>query len=217
MNAPKRFHIVVLFMFIALSPISSQTTKEKDELRQQRFSQIDYYHTGIGVDAAFNHNVIVGPKVYVGIGSFRNLINADLGIKLLWTNPFISSSKENITQRQLPIFLSVSCNVLRWKSGSAYFGAEMDYHLSLYANHQLPKKSGTISDNNLMHSHASASIRLGVYLGQWNIGAFYDYYLAPSYNQKYVYESPAYDYDALHDALFERTHLGISVAYILAL
>ncbi|MBO4906585.1 MAG: hypothetical protein J5486_06070 [Bacteroidaceae bacterium] len=205
-----RLYILFLLLISTLLPLSAQTASEKNQIRLQRFSKIDYYHYGFGLEAASSHNFTAGPKVFVGLGSYRNLITADAGLKLLFTNPFGSSTEERVSQVHLPIFATASLNFLRWQKGSAYIGAEADYHLSLGATHHTASTS--TSDNDLSCAHASASLRLGVRLSNWDIGLYYEYDLAPAFDQKHVYETAAYDYEALHDNIFDRTRFGISIS-----
>ena len=213
MMTSHRIDTLLLLLCLAVMPLAAQTDGEKQQLRNQRFCKVDYYHAGIGIDAASGHYLTAGPKIFVGLGSYRSLVTADAGMKLLYANPFGSSSEERVSQLQLPLFAAASVNVLRWHNSSIYIGAELDYHLHLGATHHIPSTS--VSDDNLASGHASAALRLGVRLNRWDLGIYYEYDLAPAYDQKYVYESAAYDYEALHDDLFARTRFGISISHLL--
>ncbi len=210
----ERIYILVWMLFITSNiAIAQPTPKEQEALRKKRLNKVEFYHMGVGLETGISHNFVFGPVIYGGIGSFRNLINADIGLKLLWTNPAGSSSKERISHLHLPIFAHLSLNLLRWQNGSAYIGGEFDYHLYLNATHHLPT-GGSISDKDLSHSYASVGPRLGVRFNRWNIQVFYEWDLSPAFEQKYVYESSDYNYDALHDALFNRSRFGLSVSYV---
>ena len=214
----KRFlHVLFVMLLFSNLALSQTPPKEKETIRKKRLNKVEFYHIGLGLEAGINHNFVIGPMVYAGIGSFRNFFNADAGVKLLWTNPAGSSTKERISHLQLPVFAALSLNLIRWKHGSAYLGAEFDYHLFLNAKHNLPGNGGKISDKELSHNYASTSVRLGVRLNRWDIQSFYEWDLSPSFNQKYVYESQNYNYDVLYNALFSRTRFGLKIAYIIPL
>ena len=212
----KRLHILTFLLLIASNQTHGQSNeKEKEAVRRSRLDKVEFYHTGVGIEMGAIHNFVFGPLVYAGIGSYRNLINADIGLKLLWTNPVGSSSKERISHLNLPVFASVSLNLLRWQQGCTYLRGEFDYHLFLAARHHLPDDGGKYFDKDLSHGYASTSLRLGVRLRNWDIHAFYEWDLAPSFDQKYVYESPYYDYENLRNALFDRSRFGLSASYII--
>ena len=192
----------------------TQKLQEKYALRHQRFSELEYYHVGAGIETSMNDNFVIGPKVYVGIGSYRNLFSADMGLKLLWMTTFRSSQEESVSQRQVPFFVSASANLLRWHNAAVFIGGELAYHLQLGATHQLADSKPSQSDNQLARSHVSASITVGTKIGNWNFFLFCQRDFAPAYDQKYVYETAGYDYDALHSIIFERIRFGLSVNYL---
>jgi len=210
----KRTHIITLLLIAALLPATAQTSEEKQQLRRQRFSKIDYWHAGVGLDAGFNQTFTVGPRLFAGFGTHRNLLTADAGVKLLWLNPVGSASKERVSQRQLPVFAQVGLNLLRWQHNALYVGGEAAYHLQLGASHYLPEGEKTETDDNLAKNHASLSARIGLRLGRWDVALSWQRDLAPAFSQQYVYESFAYDYDQLHDTLFERSRFGITLSYL---
>ena len=208
---------LTLLLLSSFFHVAAQMTQEKDALRQKRFKMIEFSHIGTGIETGFNQNFVVGVKGFAGIGSYRNFFSADVGLKLLWTNPISSSYKERITMWQMPVFIAVSTNLLRWQQYSIYLGGEIDYHLKVGAKHKLSANDALVNDRELGCSHTSASLRLGLRLNKLDIGLFYEYDLSPSFNQKHVYESPTYDYDALHDAIFERIRFGMSISYLFPL
>ena len=202
-----------LFLMLS-STIMAQTQPEKMTLRQLRFNNIEYYHVGVGIEAGINENFLVGPRACVGIGSYRNLFCADVGLKLLGENLFTSSNKECVSQWQLPLFVSASVNALRWHHSAVYLGGEFAYHLQIGATHQLPDGKTSYSDNELANNHTSVSIKVGTRLNNWDFCLFWQRDLAPAFNQKYVFESADYDYDTLHSTIFERMRFGICANYL---
>ena len=213
MTENRPYALVLLLLLMVFLPTAAQTLQEKDALRRQRFSKIEYYHVGAGFETSVNKNLLVGPKVYAGIGSYRNLFCADAGLKLLWRNPTGSADKERVAMWQLPVFISASANLLRWQQNTVYVGGELDYHLMLGANHHVAVGDATVDDEDLGRSYASASLHLGMRLNRWNVSLYCERDLAPAFDQQYVYESAKYDYDALHDAIFERMRFGVSLSY----
>lgn len=214
MRINKRYTFALFLLTVSLLPALAQTLQEKDALRRQRFSKLEYYHVGAGIEAGMNKNFVTGPKVYAGIGSYRNLFSADVGLKLLWMTTFKSSQEESVSQRQIPFFVSASANLLRWHNAAVFIGGELAYHLQLGATHQLADSKTSQSDNQLASNHASASIKLGTRINNWDFSLFCQRDFAPAYDQKYVYETADYDYDALHSTIFERIRFGVSVNYL---
>lgn len=192
----------VFLLLFATTALFAQTAEEKARIKRQRLRMIDLFHIGVGLDAHFNRNLFFSPKVSFGIGSFRNIINADVGVKYMVGGSVNDNNDESIMVHQIPIFASVQCNLTSWKDNSLFVGAEIAYHIPL---------------NELGQSHFSGRIKSGLRLGRWDAYLFYEYDLAPMMNQKYVYESPYYNYDALHDTLFERMRYGISISYFFIL
>lgn len=212
--AYKRYILGLFLMQSSLFTVMAQTQQEKFTLRQLRFNSIEYYHVGVGIEAEGNENFLIGSKVCVGIGSYRNLFCADVGFKLLWENLLTPSNKECVSQRQLPLFFSASVNVLRWHHSAVYIGGEFAYHLQIGGTHQLSDGKTSYSDNQLANNHTSVSIKLGTRINNWDFCLFCQRDLAPAFNQKYVYESADYDYDALHNTIFERIRFGICANYL---
>lgn len=210
-------HIITLMLLATMLTATAQTEEAKQHMRRQRFSQIEYYHVGVGLDAGLNQNVQAGPRLFAGIGTYRNIITADVGLKLLFTRPAGSLSDEHVSQRQLPIFAQVGFNLLRWQHNTLYIGGEAAYSLHLGASHYMPLGDITDDDEDLAHNHASLAARIGLRLNRWDVALTWQRDLAPAYNQQYVYESAAYNYDQLHDQLFERSRFGITLAYIFPL
>ena len=217
MTRSRQCLLALLLLLMPLLPVAAQTPQEKTALRTQRFSKIDFYHVGAGVDLGVNENLMVAPKIYVGVGSYRKVLCADVGMKLLRLNPTGPADKERVSMWQLPVFVTVSANVLRWQQNAIYFGGELDYHLKLGAGHHLAEGDVTVSDDKLACNHASAGLRLGLRLNRWDVSLFCERDLAPAIDQKRIYESPDYDYDALHDAIFERLRFGVTLSYLFPL
>ena len=87
--------ISVLCLLVACLPIGAQTMQRK-ALISKRMQQIDYYHAGLGFEVMGAWNFAVGPKLFLGMGTFRNIVNADVGIKFLMFNPVSFNHKENL-------------------------------------------------------------------------------------------------------------------------
>ena len=205
--------VLLLLAGVLSAMAQTPTDGQKSAVRQRRFGKIELRHLGVGLDAAANHNYYAGPKVYVGLGSHRNLLNVDAGFKYQFWNPVGSGGKERLSLQQLPVFASLKLNVARWTTGNLYLGGEADYCLAMSAKHHLPDGAGSASDKASGQDHAAVRGLLGLKLDRLDVGLFYEYDLAPAMNQKYVYESADYNYRQLYDALFERWRVGVAVSY----
>lgn len=208
---------VILFLTLLLVSFNlvSQNEYDIDKIKKMRLNKIDFYHISLGINSSLNKNFSFGLNVGAGIGSHRNLINCDLGVGLVKVNPFYDKSNENISLTQMPLYLSSSINFLRWKTNSIYLGTEFAYVMALNSKHYNPVDAFSNKDLSLRKSHCAASVKIGAIVDIFNLFFFYEYDLAPSFNQKYIYESPDYDYVYLRDKIFERYRFGISLSYIL--
>ena len=191
---------------------SARTQIDRNRILDERLNRIDFYHIGVGVDVAAKQNYMLAPKVYAGIGSNRNLINADFGIKVALSNPFGYAGKEHIRCCAIPLFVSGSLNAVRWRQNSAYVGAEISYSLPVSSSHFGGGISGT-ARHTLASAHFSWQGKVGIKCRCWDFSVFYENDLSPAINQKYVYESPSFDYFTLRESIFERWRLGISISY----
>lgn len=212
MRIRKTTPLLLLLLFVTTA-LFSQTAEEKERIKRQRLRTIDLYHVSVGMDAQFNQNVYFSPKLSLGMGSFRNRVNADLGVKYMVGSSLFFEYDEFILIQQLPVFASVQCNLVSWEGNCVYIGAELAYHIPITASHHITSTGTIHTDNNLGLAHFSGRIKAGTRIDRWEGYLFYEYDFAPMMNQKYVYESPEYDYDILRGALFERTRYGISLSY----
>lgn len=194
--------IIMLFCCFHLTS-SAQSKLEREKILDRRLDKIEYYHVGIGTDAAINRNYQLCPKVFIGIGSNRNLFNADAGLKLSLSNVFETGDGEYIRHSSIPVYIAGSINAVRWKQKSLYAGAELSCHIALGSN-----KAASIANN-----HFACQGKFGFRNTDWDFSVYYEYDLSPAIDQKYIYESPAYDYFKVYNSIFERWRIGVSASY----
>lgn len=206
------YYIIILFSCLPTTN-TAQSKMERDVLLNKRLNKIEYYHFGVGLDAAMNRNYQLSPKVLVGIGSNRNLFNADMGLKLTFSNVFGKSGPEYIRLYAMPIFVEGSINVARWKQKSIYIGTEIEYSVALGSSHTINHQQTEIDATSIAKSHFACQGKMGFRNKAWDFSVYYEYDLSPSMDQKYVYESPAYNYWRVYDSIFERWRIGISTTY----
>ena len=209
--------LLIVFYLLVASPAVAQNQQKKASLRQERFKKVDYYHAGVGIEAGLNENWYVGPRLFVGIGSYRNFLNADVGIGYQFYNLLCSSEKERMMLYQLPLFANMRLNVVRWSSGCVYIGGEAMYSLAVRGLHVVPHADVAEADNQLGKNHAMAAGMLGIRFNHWDFSLRYVYDISPAFNQKYVFESSSYDYDNLHASLFERSRFVLNISYLIPL
>ena len=202
---------MILLSGIAVS--YAQSPHEKEMLKKERFRRIEFFHASFGADVSANKSVYASPRVSLGIGSRRNLLNADIGLKYKIGNPFFFDDNEHLVPQQLQAFASLQMNLFSWKANCVFLGGNIAYCIPVTTFHYLPSSNIIEFDKEVGLGHFSTQIGAGIMFDRWSISLFYEYDLAPSLNQKYVYESANYDYDHLHDILFERNRIGVSVAY----
>ena len=197
---------------------SSQThDKQAQALRDKRYSMIHVHHVGIGAGADILTNLRVSARVYYGFGSFRNLANVDAGIKYTYTYPVLHTPDDKVAGHYISPFVGATLNCVRWSEGSLYIGAEAAYNFGVAGDHFIVATSMVEHDRQAVSQHCSAQGKIGVRLENWDIGVHFEYDLAPAYNQKYIFETPAYDYYSMHSSLFERYRVGLTAAYLIPL
>lgn len=206
------YYIITLFCCLPLTLIA-QSKFEREKILNRRLDKIEYYHIGVGMDAAMNKNYQFSPKVFVGIGSSRNLFNVDMGLKLTFSNVFGESDDEYIRHYAMPIFVAGSINAVRWKQKNLYVGAEISYNVALGSRHIVFNQLLETDIASIAKNHFAWQGKLGFRNKDWDISAYYEYDLSPAIDQKYVYESPAYDYFNVYGSIFERWRIGVSATY----
>lgn len=207
--------LLIIFHLFAVFHVTAQIVPENTAKRMERLRNVDYMHVGMGIEIGGNENWFVGPKVFYGIGSYRNFLNADVGISYQLTNLIGSNTSERIILQQLPVFANLHLNIVRWTKGCMYIGGEVAYYFVVKGAHHIPLSDVIENENSLGKSHATVSGSLGMRLSRWDISLRYDYDLSPSVNQKFVFESADFDYDYLYSSLFERSRFAFSVSYLL--
>ena len=208
----RRIGLILLLMLIA-SVSHSQTSLEGNRIIRSRTKMIDFYHVSLGLDISSGKNLYAVPRASLGIGTFRNLLNADIGLKYKLGNPFFFDDEEHLVPQHLIAFASLKLNLFSWKSNCIFLCGEMACNIPTVTLHYLPTSNIIEYDKEIGKKHFSVLIKAGISLDRWSIELFYEYDLAPALNQKYVYESLNFDYDSLRDILFERNRIGVSVAY----
>jgi len=204
--------LVLLCTCLSVNMTSAQNSQETEALKRERLSRIDFWHVSVGASFAANRNFSVGPQLSIGVGSYRNLLNGDFGIRYLFDGPFLKRGEERVSVQQLPVFLSLNLNFARWRGGCVYLGGEMAFTAAVAAHHRFP--DGQVeSDIYIGKSHFTPAAKLGCRIQDCDISFFYEYDMKPSFNQKYIFETEGFDYDQLKYSIFERMRLGIRFLY----
>ena len=177
--------------------------------------KIDRYHAGVALTVEANHNLYLGPQAFIGFGSTRSLLCADVGVKYLFGTAFNTKHDSHVSLQQFAIYAAADFNAVHWSSGSAYIGVSADWRFATGSKYYDYDVSSALHDRDIAQSHMSLQSRMGVRWGErWKAELSYTYDLAVAFNQKYVFESPLFNYVALHDYLYERSRLGITLYYI---
>ena len=212
-----RRQLLILLLFIPLPAFSQTHDKQAQAMRDKRYSMIHVHHVGIGAGAAMLTNLRASARVYYGFGSYRNLANVDAGVKYTYCYPLLHTDGEKVAGHYVSPFVAATLNCVRWERGSMYIGGEAAYNFGVAADHYIPATSMVEHDRQAVAHHCSVQGKIGVRLEHWDIGVHFEYDLAPAYNQKYIFETPAYDYYSMHSSLFERYRVGLNAAYLIPL
>ena len=84
---------------MTMLPIIAQTDNECQRIIRKRLNMIEFQHIGAGLETNLHDNLYMGPKLFYGLGSYRNLLNVDVGIKYLFCYPFQDKSKERRSRK----------------------------------------------------------------------------------------------------------------------
>lgn len=207
-------YLYINTIFLLLSSYSyAEIYNERLRILDKRINKVQFYHLGVGIDISYNNNYLFAPKVFIGIGSNRNLYNLDVGVKIECSNLFGTRSEEYIRYYHMPFFLSASLNAIRWKDNSFYIGAEILYNISLGSTHHVKKAYKVTSNQNVSNNHVSCQVKLGFRCKCWDFSTYYENDFSPALDQKYVYESIEYDYLKVYPSIFERSRIGVCFAY----
>lgn len=205
----------MMILWLLLSPffLSAQVATQNDDLKRKRIGKIDFWHVSIGASAAMNRNLSAGLQLSAGLGSFRNVLNVDMGVRYLFYGSFPRKDVERVSSQQLPLFISLNLNFFRWKSGSMYFGAEMAYTITISAQHTVPADCYRGKDLKIGKDHFTPAAKIGCRAGDCDVSLFFEYDMKPSFDQKYIFETEQFDYDKLKPSLYERMRVGVRFLY----
>lgn len=206
---------LTILLLLLVCPAIAQTESEKAVVRHERLRRIDFQHLNVGAEAAVCKNQFMGPVIGYGIGTYRNILTLDFGIKYMLINPIGRSEEERISVHNLPVWAAANVNVMRWHWGGIYVGGEISYSFVATANHRKPFSEVVEYDNHIGNNHASVSGKMGIRLSRMDVNVHYCYDLSPAINQKYVFETAKFDYDFLKANLYERYRIGLSVSYLI--
>lgn len=209
----KAIFFLGLLLVSSASFCSSDDEALKENLRLRRNSMIDFYHIGLNMDLSAGINNTVDPGFFIGIGSFRNLFNADIGVSYSMKNIIPLDSEESVSVHQLKISLSAKVNCIRWRFGSVYLSPGIDWSMPLIAFHRTVASSYGYMDNSIGRCCFSSCLNLGIIWNRLDFSIFCRYDMSPSFNQKYIYESVDYNYHVLYDSIFDRDCFGIGIGY----
>ena len=203
--------LIGLMMFVWM--VSAQSDVMSKAVKRRRINHIDFYHVSVGANFAMNRNYCVGLQLSAGVGSFRNVLNADIGLRYQFLGMFIRKREERVSLQQLPLFISLNVNVYRWHTGSLYIGGEMAYIFKVSGRHVLPDANGATHDLKIGKNHFTPAAKIGCRVADCDVSVFYEYDMKPSFDQKYIYETEEFDYGVLRTSIFERMRMGVRFLY----
>lgn len=206
----------ILLAAILTSLLGHAQDEDMMALRSKRWRMIDKYHFSSSMGIEHNVNTVLSPRLSLGIGSFRNLFNADAGVAYEMVNPLYKRGSESIGLHRVAPFLSAQCNVVRWWTGSVYVGGEVAYLLNVRTRHRLPDGL-SLNDPDIAQSHFTVSAKCGLRINYWDFCLYYCYDLSSAWGQKHIYETVGYDFYYLEPSIYERRRMGIRVTYHLTI
>jgi hypothetical protein len=215
MNKMRTLFKYLLLTLLFIQPLCAQTYDEIQTIRRRRLKVINIHNLGIGIEAGGCTNYFVAPKVYYRFGSSRNLINVDAGFRYMLYNPVRILNRDFVSSQYFTPFIASNINYVRWVSGSAYVGAELLCSIPTNSSYYQISSSRYLRDKSIGKYHTNISGRVGFRLKQWDVSLFASYSFAPSFNQKYIFETPSFNYYNVRSQLYSRYNFGLSLSYII--
>lgn len=219
MSQKLKLCIMTILVFLHLLSVHCAEAKvvKNNAVIDRRLNMIDSHKFGLGLEASFMSNYGILQKFYYQYGSNNSIVNADIGVKLGYENPWMLSTKEYVSRIWIPVFAGVDLNCYRWQFNALYLGMEISYNLSASPRYHAPNLVNSLKDPELARDYFSMAGRLGVKYRYFDIRLYFVFDLKPKYNQKYIFESSAFDFGAVRNQIYERYQVGISFSYYFAL
>ena len=191
--------------------IYAQSNNHYDVLRH-RLNQVNKYHIGLGIECATNTNIVYGFKTFIGYGNYRHLLNADIGVGIRsWNYPINEIDKYKMLQ--IPVSASFSTNPIRWSKGCLFLGGETSIHFGVWNSATYNIENVEYDGSKALKNYVSIKGKIGLIQRKINVAFFYEQDLSSFCNQKYIYESGMYDFDRLHNSIYEHNRIGLSLSY----
>lgn len=195
--------ILSLSVCLILSSPLYALGKEGDREKSMRLGMIGANQIGLSVDLGYWYNTHISMRLMYQFGSYRNLMNMYVGTGYSIRIP--NGENRNIyLAHHLPIFIGAKINYYSWQRNCLYIGTETEYNVFAGVSP-------------VSHGFWALSGNLGFRLQACDIHLKYTYDLIPAYNQKFIYESPDYNYYNAYHVIYERMHLGLGVSYYFTL
>lgn len=203
--------IITVYLLFTTFALNAQESNQYDVLKH-RLNQINKYHIGVGLECAANTNIVYGIKTFIGYGNYRHFFNADIGVGFRsWNYPI--NDKDRYEMLQIPVSVSLNFNPIRWSTGCLFVGGETSIQFGIW-NYAINKiENVEYNDREALKNYVSIRGKMGLTLRNVNVAFFYEQDLSSFCNQKYIYESGAYDFDRLHNSIYEHNRIGLSLSY----
>lgn len=194
-----RFRCLIIIMLLsAMTGVMRAEPSDLSSRASMRYRLIGLHNVGASFDVSGWNNIHWSARAEYKIGSTRNIVNGLVGVGYRMTLP-LQQLRADRLGHFVPISLGVNCNYYSWGVNSAYLGAEGAYNINV--------------GSSFYKSFFAVTGRLGLCLKMFDISLNYTYDLGPQFNQKYIYENPQYDFNAIHASIYERMQMGVKVTY----
>ena len=207
---------ITLFVILTQS-VMGQGGNNFDNPRKARYRKIDIQHFGVGMNCGVNENVQFGPKLFYGIGSYRNLLNAEVGCRYVYCISGKKVQYDAVSSQYCSLFFTGDINFIRGNAMSVYLGSELAYNCAVASSYISYRKGVVVGDNGIAANYVSVIAKIGMKRNRLDANVYLGYNLSPPMNQKYVYESAEFRYDDVYDQLHERCYVGFSLSYLIPL
>lgn len=201
--------VCILFILISFTKVSLYA--KIDRLKEQRVHMINLCHIGAGVDFDMKDKGSWGPVFTFRFGHDHELFNYALNLSYSSNYKFNNGPNPMIYSNWFSFGVSLRENLWNYHGLTLSLSEGILYNMPFSAEYEIG--GDLYRDLSLVKNHLSASVKLSVVIRRMEFGLFYSGSISPMHDQKYIYESYTYDYNACRDQINSRSTIGLSIMY----
>lgn len=204
----KPLTMCILLIFTILS-YAGEVSDEADREVERRLNNASLYHLAIGAGFEVSPHMSTSAGVTFRYGATRQLMNYFSGIN--FGRRILSESSPQIVFSQFSMEGGVIENLFRTPMLSVYLSESILFNAPFSSKYIM--NDIIISDKRTLKCNFTSKLGAGLAFNNLNFSIYVKYDMNPTYNQKYIYENPEFDYYGLRNQIDNRLSYGISILY----